>query len=73
MLHCRSAGNDLPDRQAFQYLCILANRGAFSEAVVKFSRRWQETSLKQIKLAAGLVKNFALIFIAELMILVLPG
>ncbi|KAA5586756.1 type II secretion system protein F, partial [Pseudomonas aeruginosa] len=55
------------------YLCILANRGGFSEAVVKFSRRWQETSLKQIELAAGLVKNFALIFIGALMILVLLG
>ncbi|MEM8007099.1 hypothetical protein Q4R45_23370, partial [Morganella morganii subsp. sibonii] len=56
-----------------QYLCILANRGGFSEALVKFSRRWQETSLKQIELAAGLVKNFALIFIGALMILVLLG
>ncbi|TEJ27420.1 hypothetical protein IPC615_34185, partial [Pseudomonas aeruginosa] len=41
--------------------------------LVKFSRRWQETSLKQIELAAGLVKNFALIFIGALMILVLLG
>ncbi|HHG5993379.1 TPA: pilus assembly protein, partial [Pseudomonas aeruginosa] len=56
-----------------QYLCILANRGGFSKALVKFSRRWQETSLKQIELAAGLVKNFALIFIGALMILVLLG
>ncbi len=69
----RSAGHDFPDRQAIQYLCILANRGGFSEALVKFSRRWQETSLKQIELAAGLVKNFALIFIGALMILVLLG
>ncbi|MGG2494325.1 type II secretion system F family protein [Pseudomonas aeruginosa] len=69
----RSAGHDFPDRQAIQYLCTLANRGGFSEALVKFSRRWQETSLKQIELAAGLVKNFALIFIGALMILVLLG
>ncbi|HBP1960457.1 TPA: type II secretion system protein F, partial [Pseudomonas aeruginosa] len=41
--------------------------------LVKFSHRWQETSLKQIELAAGLVKNFALIFIGALMILVLLG
>lgn len=68
----RSAGHDFPDRQAIQYLCILANREA-SPALVKFSRRWQETSLKQIELAAGLVKNFALIFIGALMILVLLG
>ncbi len=27
----RSAGHDFPDRQAIQYLCILANRGGFSE------------------------------------------
>ncbi|MDF5857985.1 hypothetical protein P4197_06100 [Pseudomonas aeruginosa] len=47
--------------------------GRLLRALVKFSRRWQETSLKQIELAAGLVKNFALIFIGALMILVLLG
>ena len=47
--------------------------GRLLRSAGQFSRRWQETSLRQIELAAGLVKNFALIFIGALMILVLLG
>ncbi|MGA4817159.1 type II secretion system F family protein [Pseudomonas aeruginosa] len=68
----RSAGHDFPtDRPSST--CASSPTGRMPEALVKFSRRWQETSLKQIELAAGLVKNFALIFIGALMILVLLG
>lgn len=69
----KNAGHEFPDRQAIQFLSILAGRKGFAEAALRFSARWLDTSLKQVTLAADLIRNTSLLMVGATMILVLLG
>jgi len=67
------AGHQFPDKQAVQFLCVLATRKGFSEAIHRFSNRWLDNTLKRVE---RYTKSFLLassIAIGVLMILVLIG
>lgn len=67
------AGHEFPDKQAVQFLCVLATRKGFSEAIHRFSNRWLDNSLKNIeRYAKGLMISSS-VAIGVLMILVLIG
>ncbi|WP_300731680.1 type II secretion system F family protein [Pseudomonas sp.] len=67
------ARHDFPDKQAVQFLCVLATRKGFSEAIHRFSQRWLENSLKRIERYSKGLLIFSSVAIGSLMILVLVG
>lgn len=67
------AGHQFPDKQAVQFLCVLATRGGFSEAIHRFSNRWLANSLKNIERYSKSLLIFSSVAIGVLMILVLIG
>lgn len=67
------AGHEFPDRQAVQFLCVLASRKGFSEAIHRFSNRWLDNSLKNIERYSKGVLIASSVAIGVLMILVLVG
>lgn len=69
----KNAGHEFPDKQAIQFLCVLASRKGFAEAAMRFSSRWLETSLKQVAIAAKLILNISLLLVGSVMVLVLLG
>ncbi|SDG73247.1 Type II secretory pathway, component PulF [Pseudomonas benzenivorans] len=69
----KNAGHEFPDKQAIQFLCVLASRKGFAEAAMRFSSRWLENSLKQVAVAASLIRNISLLLVGAMMILVLLG
>lgn len=69
----RQAGHDFPDKQAVQFLCVLATRKGFSEAIQRFSQRWLDNSLKRIERYSKSLLIFSSVAIGSLMILVLVG
>ncbi|MDX1725961.1 MAG: type II secretion system F family protein [Pseudomonas sp.] len=69
----KNAGHEFPDKQAIQFLSVLASRKGFAEAALRFSDRWLNTSLKQVDAAAGLIRGLSLLLVGAMMILVLLG
>lgn len=69
----KNAGHEFPDKQAIQFLCVLASRKGFAEASMRFSSRWLDNSLKQVAMAASLIRNISILLIGAMMILVLLG
>ena len=69
----KNAGHEFPDKQAIQFLSVLASRKGFAEAALRFSDRWLNTSLKQVDAAAGLIRGLSLLLVVAMMILVLLG
>uniref|UniRef100_UPI002FCA1FE9 type II secretion system F family protein n=1 Tax=Devosia sp. TaxID=1871048 RepID=UPI002FCA1FE9 len=69
----KNAGHEFPDKQAIQFLCVLAGRKGFAEAAMRFSSRWLENSLKQVAVAASLIRNISLLLVGAMMILTLLG
>lgn len=67
------AGHDFPDKEAVQFLCVLATRKGFSEAIHRFSNRWLENSLKKVERYSKSILIASSIAIGTLMILVLVG
>lgn len=62
-----NAGHNFPDKRSIQMLTILAGKTQFEEAMVRFSQRWLEQTIRQIEatakstLIASLFVIFALI------------
>lgn len=69
----RLAGHRFPDKTAVQFLCVLATRGSFSEAIHRYSNRWLETSLKRVERYSKGMLTFSALAMGTLMILVLLG
>lgn len=67
------AGHEFPDRQAVQFLCVLATRKGFSDAIHRFSNRWLNNSLKNVERYSRTLLVFSSVAIGVLMILVLIG
>lgn len=67
------AGHEFPDKQAVQFLCVLATRKGFSEAIHRFSNRWLDNSLKNVERYSRSLLVFSSLAIGVLMILVLIG
>lgn len=67
------AGHEFPDKQAVQFLCVLATRKGFSEAIHRFSTRWLANSLKNVERYSKSLLIFSSMAIGVLMILVLIG
>jgi type II secretory pathway component PulF len=67
------AGHEFPDKQAVQFLCVLATRKGFSEAIHRFSNRWLDNSLKNVERYSRGLLVFSSLAIGVLMILVLIG
>lgn len=69
----RLAGHGFPDKTAVQFLCVLATRKGFSEAIHRFSIRWLEQSLKIVGRYSKSLLTLSAIAMGSLMILVLLG
>ncbi|NWA23969.1 type II secretion system F family protein [Pseudomonas gingeri] len=67
------AGHDFPDKQAVQFLCVLATRKGFSESIHRFSNRWLDNSLKNVERYSKGLLILSSMAIGVLMILVLIG
>lgn len=67
------AGHDFPDKQAVQFLCVLATRKGFSDAIHRYSNRWLENSLKNVERYSKSLLILSSMAIGVLMILVLIG
>lgn len=67
------AGHQFPDKQAVQFLCVLATRKGFSEAIHRFSTRWLANSLKNVERYSRGILIASSMAIGVLMILVLVG
>jgi type II secretory pathway component PulF len=72
-LALKLAGHQFPDKQAVQFLCVLATRKGFSEAIHRFSTRWLAESLKSVERYSKSLLLFSSMAIGVLMILVLVG
>lgn len=69
----RLAGHEFPDKTAVQFLCVLATRKGFSEAIHRFSNRWIEQTLKQVERYTKAFLTFSTIAMGLLMLLVVSG
>lgn len=67
------AGHQFPDKQAVQFLCVLATRKGFSESIHRFSTRWLANSLNSVERYSKGLLIFSSMAIGVLMILVLIG
>lgn len=67
------AGHGFPGPQAVQFLCVLATRKGFSEAIQRFSQRWLENSLKHMERYSKSLLIISSVAIGSLMVLVLVG
>lgn len=69
----RLAGHEFPDKTAVQFLCVLATRKGFSEAIHRFSNRWIDQTLKQVERYTSAFLTFSTIAMGLLMLLVVSG
>lgn len=67
------AGHEFPDKTAIHFLCVLATRKSFADAISRFANRWLDTSLKNVELYTKSFLLFSIGAIGSLMILVLIG
>lgn len=67
------AGHEFPDKMAVQFLCVLATRKGFSDAIHRFSNRWLESSLRNVERYSKGILLFSSMAMGILMILVLVG
>ncbi len=72
-LALKLAGHEFPDKQAVQFLCVLATRKGFSDAIHRFSNRWLDNSLKNVERYSKGLLIASSVSIGVLMILVLLG
>lgn len=69
----RLAGHDFPDRTAIHFLCVLASRPGFSEAINEFSKSWIEETLRRVAIYTGALNLISLLVIGIVILLVLSG
>lgn len=67
------AGHEFPDKTAIHFLCVLATRKSFADAIHRFANRWLDTSLKNVERYTKGFLLFSGIAMGSLMILVLIG
>jgi type II secretory pathway component PulF len=67
------AGHRFPDKQAVQFLKILASRDGFEDSISNFSQEWLEQCIKKVENSAKLSLIISAAFMAGLMAIVVLG
>ncbi|MGE9765331.1 type II secretion system F family protein [Pseudomonas sp. PDM20] len=67
------AGYNFPDKEAVQYICVLADYAGFEKSISRYSQRWLKSTIDRVEQFAAMTKNVGLILIGCLMSLIVIG
>lgn len=69
----KNAGYEFPDRLAIRYLVLITNQEGFHGAIIKFSERWMDETVKKAQTIGYVALGVGIIIIGALAMLIMSG